>query len=135
MFSSTARRVARQLSAPPVDGAAVEAADPASGRHHRAAVARRRADAEARTAAVARAHRRLGQIGACDTGTARPAVRSGPRGDAPEASRRTDPLRIDNLVARRDPLTRPFPRLPGARPAASGPLPASGRATATVARA
>ncbi|HEY2224199.1 hypothetical protein [Actinomycetospora sp.] len=115
MFRSTAHR------ATPQPTHADDRATP-RGRHHRAV--RDRED-RARQDAVERARRRTSQVGAYEAvsgpiPTAVPARRSTPTRVEPAA-----PSRIDNVAARRDPLTRPFPsapRLPGARRASDRPL-------------
>jgi hypothetical protein len=118
MFRSTAPRATPQPS---------HADDRATsrGRHHRAV--RDRED-RARADALDRARRRTSQVGAYE------AV-SGPIPTTVAARRSTpvhsEPARIDNGVARRDPLTRPFPtvpHLPGARRASDGPARTPARA-------
>ncbi|NMO92507.1 hypothetical protein [Actinomycetospora sp. TBRC 11914] len=120
MFRSTARRATPQPS-PSADRAA-------RGRHHRAVRDRETRD---RQEALRRARRRTSQVDAYE------AV-SGPLPTATAAQRSTPtrpeplgPPRIDNTVARRDPLTAPFPaapHLPGARRAPDGPLRVPARA-------
>ncbi|MCD2192335.1 hypothetical protein LQ327_02850 [Actinomycetospora endophytica] len=100
MFRSTAPR------ATPQPTHADDRATP-RGRHHRAV---RDQEKRARQDAVERARRRTSQVDAYQ------AV-SGPIPTATPA-RRSAPERIDNVRARRDPLTSPFPAapsLPGAR--------------------
>ncbi|GLZ50536.1 hypothetical protein [Actinomycetospora sp. NBRC 106378] len=90
-----------------------------SGRHHHSSLQRERDEARLRLARVERAHRRAEQVGATTPVDGTPAQRSG-----------AAKLVIDNAVARRDPLTRPFPAvpgLPGARRSPSAPLPAHRR--------
>jgi hypothetical protein len=120
MFRSTAPR-ATPPSTPAEDRAT------GRGRHHRAI---RDREVRARQDAVERARRRTSQVDAYG------AV-SGPIPTADAARRSTPPpstpARIDNVIARRDPLTCPFPsapHLPGARRAADGPLRTPARAGA-----
>lgn len=121
MFRSTAPR-ATPPSTQPDDHAT------ARGKHHRAV---RDREARAQRDAVERARRRTSQVDAYAAAsgpipTADPARRSTPTLPGPAV-----PARIDNVAARRDPLTRPFPSaagLPGARRASDGPLRAPTRA-------
>jgi hypothetical protein len=114
MFRSTAPRATPQPTH--ADDRA-----PSRGRHHRAI--RDREDRE-RQDAVERARRRTSQVDAWEAvsgpiPTTVAARRSTPTHPEPAAA-----ARIDSVVARRDPLTRPFPsapNLPGARRAADGP--------------
>ncbi|WP_433800187.1 hypothetical protein [Actinomycetospora sp. CA-084318] len=91
-----------------------------SGRHHHSSLQRERDETRRRQARVERARRRAEQVGATTPIDGTPAQRSG----APAK------VVIDNTVARRDPLTRPFPAAPGlpdARRSPSAPLPAHRR--------
>lgn len=107
MFRSTARRATPQ-PAPSDDH------DASRGRHHRGG---RERETHARAAALARARRRTSQVGAWEAVSGPvPAVTSAQR--TPTRPEPVAPARIDNVVARRDPLTRPFPvtpSLPGPR--------------------
>ncbi|WP_018334217.1 hypothetical protein [Actinomycetospora chiangmaiensis] len=91
-----------------------------SGRHHHTSLQRERDEARLQRARVARAQRRAEQVGAATPVDGTPAQRSGTPAK----------VVIDNAVARRDPLTRPFPAAPGlpdARRSPSAPLPAHRR--------
>jgi hypothetical protein len=96
-----------------------------SGRHHHSSLQREHDEASRRRARVQRAHRRAEQVGAITPSAGTPVT------DTP-AQRSGAPAKvvIDNAVARRDPLTRPFPAvagLPDARRSPSAPLPAHRR--------
>ncbi len=115
MFGSTARR-----ATPPPTRAAERAAS--RGRHHRAL---RDREVRERQEAVQRARRRTSQVDAWEAVSGPLPTASAAQRSAPTRPEAVGPPRIDNGVARQDPLTRPFPAapdLPGARRSPSAPL-------------
>jgi hypothetical protein len=122
MFRSTARRATPQPTRSDERTAR-------HGRHHRADRDREVRDQQE---AVRRARRRASQVDAYEAVSgplpaAAPAQRSAPTRPEPVVT-----PRIDNITARQDPLTRPFPSapdLPDARRSPSAPMRAPAHAT------
>ena len=120
MFRSTAPRATPQPT--PSAGHA------ARGRHHRAVRDREVRDRQDK---LRRARRRSSQVDAYEALSGPLPTASAAQRSIPTCPEPVGPPRIDNTVARRDPLTAPFPvapDLPGARRASSGPVRVPARA-------
>jgi hypothetical protein len=102
------------------------------GRHHRAVRDREVRDRQDK---LRRARRRASQVDAYEAVSGPLPTASAAQRSTPTRPEPVGPPRIDNTVARRDPLTAPLsaaPHLPGARRAPSGPLRVPARAGGRV---